>query len=197
MMQQRVGFAAAPDRHHQRIGDQLRGHHGAHRPADHAAGEEIDHHRHIQPALGSSDIGKISDPFAVWCCRHKLPVQNISGRNSTSLTFVGRQTSAPRTGAQSLGPHQPLTSVQPTSNALGQHIVPHAPGTIGAVAAQESGFDQSPNPFVASSTGTRRAACPGIKPAARDIERLAKQPHRPYSSMLCNEAELHIDSLAK
>jgi hypothetical protein len=30
MMQQRIGLATSPDRHHQSIGDQLRGHGGVH-----------------------------------------------------------------------------------------------------------------------------------------------------------------------
>ena len=42
VMQQRVGLAAPPDRHHQGIGDELCGHGSAHRPADHTAREQID-----------------------------------------------------------------------------------------------------------------------------------------------------------
>ena len=37
MMQQRIGLAAAPDRHHQGIGDELGRHLRAHRPADDAS----------------------------------------------------------------------------------------------------------------------------------------------------------------
>ena len=42
MMQQRIEFGTSPDRHHQSNGDQLGRHYSTHRPADHAAGEQID-----------------------------------------------------------------------------------------------------------------------------------------------------------
>jgi hypothetical protein len=38
---------------------------------------------------------------------------------------------------------------------------------------------------------------PGMKTTARNTERLAEPTHRPDPSVLCHEAELHIDSLAK
>jgi hypothetical protein len=38
VVQQRIGFAAAPYRHHQGIGDELGRHRRAHRPTDHAPG---------------------------------------------------------------------------------------------------------------------------------------------------------------
>jgi len=37
MVQQRIRLAPSPDRHHQRIRDQLRSHRGTHRPADDTA----------------------------------------------------------------------------------------------------------------------------------------------------------------
>ena len=65
VMQQRIGFAPPPDRHHQGIGDELRRHPCAHRPTDHTPGEEIDDGSHIEPALRRPDIGEVGDPFAV------------------------------------------------------------------------------------------------------------------------------------
>ena len=65
VMQQGVGLAASPDRHHQRIGHELRGHLGLHRPAHHTPREQIDDGRDIEPAFRRPDIGEVSDPFAV------------------------------------------------------------------------------------------------------------------------------------
>ncbi len=65
VVQQAVRLAAAPDRHDQGIGDQLRGHGRTHRPADHAPGIEVDDGCHIKPALGGPDVGKIGDPLLV------------------------------------------------------------------------------------------------------------------------------------
>jgi hypothetical protein len=50
VVQQRIGLASSPDRHHQGIGDELRRHRCAHRPADYAPGEQIDDCSHIEPS---------------------------------------------------------------------------------------------------------------------------------------------------
>ena len=50
VMQQRIGLAPPPDRHHQSVGDELRRHRGAHRPADDAPGEQVDDGGHIDIA---------------------------------------------------------------------------------------------------------------------------------------------------
>ena len=63
MMQQAAGLAAARDCHDERVGDELRGHGRAHRPADNAAGVEVDDGRHIEPALSRPDVGKSAFHF--------------------------------------------------------------------------------------------------------------------------------------
>src|SRR5438067_10003088 len=60
MMQQRIRFAASPDRHHQGIGDKLRCHRCAHRPSHDTAREEIDDGCDIEPAFR---CGEVSDPL--------------------------------------------------------------------------------------------------------------------------------------
>jgi hypothetical protein len=45
MMTQGIRLATAPDRHHERACDELRGHFRFHRPAYHAAGEQVDYGR--------------------------------------------------------------------------------------------------------------------------------------------------------
>jgi hypothetical protein len=60
-MQQRIGFAPPPDRHHQRVGDELGRHCSAHRPANHPPREQIDHGRHIKPAFRHPDISEVGD----------------------------------------------------------------------------------------------------------------------------------------
>jgi hypothetical protein len=79
MMQQRIGLAPAPDRHHQSIGDELGRHGCAHRPADHTAGEQIDHGSHKEPAFRRPDIGEIGNPFAVRRRRREAAVEYVGG----------------------------------------------------------------------------------------------------------------------
>lgn len=52
---------ALPDRHHQSIGDKLRGHRRIHRPADSAPRERIDDSCHVEPAFRGPNIGEVRD----------------------------------------------------------------------------------------------------------------------------------------
>ena len=87
MMQQRVRFAPSPDRHHQGVGDELCCHRSAHRPADHAPREQIDHGSHIEPALRCPDIGEVSDPFAVGSGGFEAAVEHV-GSDDGDLPLV-------------------------------------------------------------------------------------------------------------
>jgi hypothetical protein len=76
----------------------LGGHRSAHRPADHAPGEEIDDGRQLEPAFGCPDVGEVSDPFAVWSRRLERAVEHIrSDCGHLPLGWIGRQVTAPRT----------------------------------------------------------------------------------------------------
>jgi hypothetical protein len=94
-MQQRIGLAASPDRHHESIRDELCGHRCAHRPADDTSGEQIDDGRDIEPALGSPDIGEVRDPFAIGSRCFEAAIENV-GSDGTGLPFtqIGRATDA-------------------------------------------------------------------------------------------------------
>jgi hypothetical protein len=128
----------------------------------------------------------------------ELPVQHIVGyRRGGSLAIIYRAPTAAGTSAQSVTAHEPLDPMQTAHSALGQHVTPDPPRTIRAITRREAGPHTRPQCLIAACPRTRRPGQPGMKPAARDTERLAKPPHRPNPSMLCNEAELHIDSLAK
>jgi hypothetical protein len=67
MMQQRLGLAPPPDRHHQRVSNEPGRHGRAHRPANHPAREQVEHRCHIQPAFRRPDVREVSDPFAFGC----------------------------------------------------------------------------------------------------------------------------------
>ena len=95
MMQQGFGLAPAPDRHHQRVGNELRRHRRTHRPAHDAAREQVDHGSHIQPVLGGPDVGKVGDPLLVWRLGAELAIKDV-GRNHRSLAIILGQTAPAR-----------------------------------------------------------------------------------------------------
>jgi hypothetical protein len=59
VMQQRVGLAAPPDGHHQRIHDQRGIAVRLHRLADDAPGEEVQHDGDIELALHCPDVSEV------------------------------------------------------------------------------------------------------------------------------------------
>jgi hypothetical protein len=63
MIGQGVELAPAPDRHQQRVGDELRQHRHTHRPDNDAALEQVDHDSNIQPVLGGPDVGEFGGPL--------------------------------------------------------------------------------------------------------------------------------------
>ena len=93
--------------------------------------------------------------------------------------------------------HQSLDPVQPAGYALGQEIVPHAPGAIGPIAGKEAGTNLRAKFFIAPAAPTARSCQPRIKSTPRDTERLAQPLRRPNPPVLRDEGELHIDSFAK
>lgn len=54
-----------PDGHHERAGDHLSGHRRAHRQADHAAQEVVEHNSHIGPAFRRLEAGEVGHPLPV------------------------------------------------------------------------------------------------------------------------------------
>ena len=108
-MQQSIGLAASPDRHHESVGDELGCHRGAHRPANHTPGEQIDDGRDIEPALRGPDIREVSDPFAVGSGGFKAAIENVGSDGAgLPLTQIGRQAAPAWTCLEGLQPHQSL-----------------------------------------------------------------------------------------
>ena len=96
-----------------------------------------------------------------------------------------------------LGPHQSLDPMQAAGHALGQQVVPHAPGSIGAITPDEAGPHLGRERLIGSAAPAARSLQPGIEPAARDTERPAYPIRRPNPPVLRDEGELHVDSFAK
>ncbi len=98
VMQDRLRLAAPPDRQHQGIGDELRGHHRLHGPADDPAREEIHHRRDVEPAFGGPEIGEVCDPFAIGCRCRERSVKHIR-RDGVRRPHAGIRRYLPTPGA--------------------------------------------------------------------------------------------------
>ena len=77
VMQDGLRLTSPPDRHHERIGDELRGHRRMHGPADNPPREQVHDRGHVEPAFGGPEIGEVGDPFAVRRGGRERPVEHI------------------------------------------------------------------------------------------------------------------------
>ena len=192
------GKAAAPDRHHQRVGDELGRHGRAHRPTHHPAREQVEHGRHIEPALARPDVGEVGHPFAVGRRRLEAAAEHVRrDRPRRSVSQIDRQPPSSRTRSQPALTHQALDRVQTTFYPGSQQVVPHAPSAVGSIAVRKARSNLCAQHLVTARAGTRAPRQPRIEPTARDTERLAKESHRPDPPVLRNEPEDHIWSFAK
>ena len=110
--------------------------------------------------------------------------------------ILGQATPA-GTGPQPFQTHQPLDTVQPGLQPFGKNIVPDPTRPIGAIASGKAGPDLRHQCFVILSPFAGRAIEPGVKARPGDTERLTHPRDRPDHSVLRNEPEDHIESLAK
>ena len=161
VMQQRIGLAAPPDRHHQGVGDELRRHACAHRPANDAPGEQIDDRSHVEPAFRGPDIGEVGDPFAVGCRRFEAAVEHIRSDGARlPIAQIRRQTTPSWPCFEGLQPHQSLDPVQPAEHAFGCKVLPYPPGAVGSVAAKKARANLGTKLFIATAAPTARPCQP-------------------------------------
>ena len=198
MMQQRAAGAASPDRHQHRVDDELRGHLRAHRPADHAAREQIQHHRHIQPTLGGPQVGEVGDPFGVGAAGGELPVQDVGGNGVLrSQPVIAGQTPPSGAGHQLRPAHQPLHAMDAAAVPPVAQIATHAARAVGAIAFGETGANRRRQLRIALRVGALGALQPGVKATPRHRQRLAQPGQRPGPPMPGNHCEPHVGSFAK
>jgi hypothetical protein len=123
--EQRVRPAAPPDGHQKSIRYQLCRHGRTHRPAHHAAREQIDHRCHIEPALGRPEVGEVGDPLLVRTLGGELPVQQVRRHGlELPIAAVLGQAPASQPCPQALQAHQLLDPVQAAVRPVGEQITP-------------------------------------------------------------------------
>ena len=198
VMQHRVGCAPPPDRHHERIGDQLRRHRRTHGPAHHPSREEIHDRGDIEPAFGGPEIREVGDPFVVRRGGGERPVEHIRSDGIRRAHRGVRWHPSP-SGACTQGglAHQPLNTMAAAGHAFHEQVVPDPPSTVGAIAGEEAGPHSDQQLLIGPCPDTRRPGPPGIEAGARDTERLTQPSRRPDSPVRRNEGELHSASFAK
>jgi len=162
VMQQRVSLAPSPDGHHQGVHDQRGIPLGLHRPAHDPTGKQIQHDRHIQPALGSPDVGEVGQPLVVRVIRFEIPVEDVVGDHRPLANVLGP--SAPLWARfQCVLAHQPLDPVKAADQALFKDVMPNTPGAIGPAAGLEALVDGRDELCIKDRPVAERTVQPGME----------------------------------
>jgi len=165
VMQQGVRLAAPPDGHHQGIHDQRGVPLSLHRPAHDPAGKQIQHDRHIQPTLGSPDVGKVGQPLLVRAIRFEIAVEDVVG-DDRSCAIVPRLSAPPWACFQCILAHQPLDPMEAADQTLFKDVMPDTPGAIGPVASLETRVDGRDELRIKDRAVTKRAVQPCMEARA-------------------------------
>src|SRR5215469_5687355 len=169
----------------------------AERPADHAAREQIDDYRQVQPTLQSPQIANVCDPAAVGGGHCKLPVQQILLNRQAMPGISGAAEATVCASTQSCGSHQPRHPLAPSAlAALAQlEVDPRAPVAAAILAINRRDFEPQPLIFLGMIGG--RPFTPSVVSRARDFEYPAHQCYRVVGLLPCDKSESHSLSLAK
>ena len=111
-------WTAVQPGHLQRIDDQMAAHLRLHRPAHHAAAEQVDDHGQEKPALVSWDLGDVASPRLVRRGHSEVAMQQV-GRNRQTMSAIGGDAETPlAASADTVLPHQLLHPLLAHADAL-------------------------------------------------------------------------------
>ncbi len=105
---------ALPERHLQRIQNQLRTQVIGHAPAHNAPAEGIQHDGEIQKTGPGRNVGDVHHPQLVQCHHREIPLHQIRSAGRLGIAHHRRGFLTPGNPLQSRGPHQPGDRFCPT-----------------------------------------------------------------------------------
>lgn len=137
--QSRLG-AAACDGHAQRLAHQLCWHARGHGPAHYFSGEQVQHHRQIEPATACANVGDVAGPCLVGLVRTELALQYVVCNGQAMATVGGVRELAPPARSQPVRGHQGACFVAPNSPALQFQLCTQAATAVAAATGMEDCF---------------------------------------------------------
>src|SRR5690606_13660548 len=167
-------------RHLQRVEDQLGAHVRVHGPADDFARVHVQHHRQIQPARPSRDIGHVRHPQLVGRVGEEPALHQIDGLGRLRIALRGHHVLAQRGAPQAVLAHQPGHALAADVNAvIVRQLGVDARGPVGLPRAAVDRADRARQFQIPPLPLAHRAFQPGVKPApghakqsAHDLDRM-------------------------
>jgi len=104
-----------------------------HRPADDAAGEQVDDNGQIQPPLAGPDVGDVGGPFLVRSLRREVLVDDVRCDRPGMVAIRGPLEPPLLAGSKAILAHQPSRPATPDEKAVILEFPCHARAAIGPV----------------------------------------------------------------
>jgi len=195
-----VGTAPQPG-HLQCIDDQIAVHLRLHRPAHHAATEQVDDHGQKQPALMGWNVGDVAGPRPVWRGHGKVAIQQVGCDRQAMPAVGGGDTEAPlAAGVDTVLLHEPLHTLLADADALSMQFAPDARPAISSAIGRIHGTNMHQQCLSAQVTKPRDLqATNQVLVVARHTYPQHPTLHadRPHTPIASNQGVLHFCPLAK
>jgi hypothetical protein len=127
-------WVAVPERHRERLPREITREPGTHRPADHSARVEVEHHREIEPALSGPDIADITSPHPVGAVDRELAIERVRRHRPRVTRIGGGPPLFHGLGADAVRAHEPCYAVLGDPMPPLDERMPDAGATVGVAA---------------------------------------------------------------
>lgn len=169
----------------------------ARRPANYAAGEEIEDHCQVQPRLAGPNERDVAGPTLVPLLRYELTVQNVRC-NEVAFTGSGRNPKATSlASANAVGAHDASHPVLANTSTSGHELGVHAWTAINLTILYMNLADLGEQRLLLDGATAQAAAPPGVVPASRDLARPTHHGHGVRGLVIADRLEPHLLSRAK
>ena len=198
-----VGRLATPDRHLQRVDDELRAEVVRERPADHAPGPGVEHDREIDLAGAGRVFRDVAHPERVWRVDAELPVDEIVGRDGAEVSAGAAPPPAAIHALDSRRAHQPGDAFASHLDASTEaQLGVHPRAAVGAPALAVDLDDRRRQGMILTHPrrGVTLTLAPFVEAGGRHLHHTATRRDRQVRAALGDEGEPHFGttfSLAK
>src|SRR5947209_10789170 len=196
-MQQPGRRGPVPERGGERIECELPGDGLAHRPANHAAREEIEDHGEVEPALAGPEVRDVGHPRRVRGGDRELPVEHVGGHGQPVPRIRRRLEPPLLPRAQTLLLHQARHTMPPHGPPLRLQLLVHAGTAVALLACGVDGGDLDGEALRVLGPRRHRARAPRVESGAGHLQDGTQAPHREVGLLLQDEGEPHPCSLTK
>ncbi len=141
------------------------------RPANEAAGEQVDDDGQVQPALLCPDVGDVGAPFFVRACRREILIEQVRRHRPGVVTIRGPLEPPLLPRPQPILTHQARCPAAADMQAIVAQVSRHARAAVGAIRQRKGRPDmrQQHHVLVLAAAGRARARATRQPPHAADV----------------------------